>query len=68
MQHEEGEGGAEKDGGQVALPAAPGHRLLPLGALTLQQRALVGESGMHRNIGINSSIGQWRVRHALEKG
>ena len=48
MQHEEGEGGAEEDGGQVALPAAPGHRLLPLGALTLQQRALVGESGVHR--------------------
>ena len=49
MQHEEGEGGAEEDGGQVALPAAPGHRLLPLGALTLQQRALVGESSIHRN-------------------
>ena len=51
MQHEEGEGGAEKDGGQVALPAAPGHRLLPLGALTLQQRTLVGKSGMNRIMG-----------------
>ena len=58
MQHEEGEGGAEKDGGQVALPAAPGHRLLPLGALTLQQRALVGESGVHRDTGhIGGKIG-----------
>ena len=54
MQHEEGEGGAEKDGGQVTLPAAPGHRLLPLGALTLQQRALVGESGVHRNRSIGN--------------
>ena len=58
MQHEEGEGGAEEDGGQVALPAAPGHRLLPLGALTLQQRALVGESGMYRNRSIGNFGGK----------
>ena len=58
MQHEEGEGGAEEDGGQVALPAAPGHRLLPLGALTLQQRALVGESGVHRIISIGNFGGK----------
>ena len=58
MQHEEGEGGAEEDGGQVALPAAPGHRLLPLGALTLQQRTLVGESGMRRSISIGHFSGK----------